>query len=364
MKRSTWVAAVVVGLAGALGGCSNLGDTCQPGGEAVVRSTPIGALAVDEETVYWTAKPAPGEPQRGEVWRKAKSGGEPERLYQSAEEPIFPFPRLSVDATHVYWLEMCSRPGITPPCAEVRRVPKAGGTVQTLVRDRVYMFAVDGDVLYYSTSNEQQPGLSTAAPSTDGAVWSRPKDGSGSPVALVSNLTRLRDVQVTATHVYFVADRGTPPGIVGREVWISRVPKTGGAVETAALADFAPDAFVLLEQGLLYLQDRAFYRAPLGDTMPELLTIYFDNDVAGLAVAGDTVYFGDAGKGVSGGGLDGEGSRYLCGAIRSMPLSGGESKPFAKDQVRPRSLLTDGAMLYWISGESDSSFVTIRRARL
>jgi len=364
MKRSTWVAAVVLGLSGALGGCFNFEDSCEPEGEVVARSHPIGAIAVDEEAVYWTASSGPGQLQFGHVWRKAKSGGEPERLYESVEQEAFPFPRLSVDATHVYWLETCSQPGFSPPCAEVRRMPKTGGTVQTLVRDRVYAFAVDADTLYYTTSNEQPNGNSTSGSTTDGVLWSRPKDGSGTPVALASNLTRLRDVQVTATHVYFVADRGTPPGIMGREVWISRVAKTGGNLETAALADFAPDAFVLLEQDLVYLQSDSFFRAPLGDTMPQLLKIYFDNAVNGLAIAGDTVYFADAGKGLSGGGLDGEGSRYECGAIRTMPLSGGEPRAFAKEQVRPRSLLTKEEMLYWLSGENDSSFVTIRRTRL
>lgn len=355
-----WVASVLLGLAGALGGCSD--DTCEPEGEVVTTSPQIGVLTLDEEAVYWTALPAAGQQRLGEVWRKPKQGGEPERLYQSVTDPIFPLPRIAVDATHVYWLEPCSQPGATP-CAEVRRVPKAGGSAQSLVRDRVFDFAVDGDTLYYSTSNQQLVESQPSAPGADGAVWSRPKDGSGEPVALVSNLTKLRHVKVEGAHVYFVADRAPPPGVTGREAWISRVPKTGGDVETAALADTYPDTFSLTDQGMVFFQDRTLLQVPPGEITPAFIANYFENPVEGLAVVGNTVYFGDSGRGVSGGGFDGEGSRYLCGSIRSMPLSGGESKAFSGGQIRPHSLITDGAMLYWVTGEpnADSS---IRRSKL
>jgi hypothetical protein len=355
-----WIAAALLGLAGALGACSD--DTCEPEGELVASSPQIGVIALDEEAVSWTALPAPGEPRVGEVWRKAKDGGEPERLYQGVEEAFFPFPRLSVDATHVYWLEPCSRPGVTPTCAEVRRVPKAGGAPQTLVRDRVYSFAVDGDRVYYSTSNEQQREGNPSAPGADGAVWSMPKDGSSQPVALASNLAKLRQVAVYGDHVYFVADRGTQPG-TGLEAWISRVPKMGGDVETAALASGYPDTFVLSDQGMVFFEDRTLVKVPEGDTRRVFVSSPSENSVQGLAAVGNTAYFGDSGR-IESGGFDGDDTKYICGAIRSMPLSGGEGKIFSQEQIRPHSLVIDGAMLYWVSQEPDFKSAAIRRSKL
>jgi hypothetical protein len=361
MASPARVAAVLLIVTGALAGCSD--DTCEPEGEVVARSSPIGVIALDEASVYWTSVASSGQERLGEVWRQSKDGGEPERLYQGVGDTIYPFPQLSVDATHVYWLEPCSLPGINPPCAEVRRVPKTGGSPQTLVRDRVYSFAVDGDRVYYSTSNEQLIGSNPSSPGADGTVWSRSKDGSGQPVALVSNLSKLRQVAVYGDSVYFVADRGTPPGVVGFSAWISRVPKTGGAVETAALTGGYPETFVLSDQGIVFFTYRNLIRVPPGDTMPVMLNPPVENDMESLVAAGGTAYFGDSGRTASGG-LDGDDTWYVCGAIRSMPLSGGESKRFAGDQIRPRSLVLDGAMLYWATEEPDFRSSTIRRARL
>jgi len=359
--RLAWAVTALLSLAGALSGCSD--GTCEPEGEFVARSPEIGVLALDEEAVYWTALTGPGPQQFGEIWRKAKAGGEPERLYQSEGHTFFPFPRIGVDATHVYWLEPCSRPGATP-CAEVRRVPKAGGEAQALVRDRVYSFAVDGDRLYYTTSNEQQREGNPSAPGADGAVWSMAKDGSGQPVSLVSNLSKLRHLRLEGEYVYFIADRGEQPGSVGLKAWISRVPKTDGTVETAALSGFPPDTFALTDQGLVFFEYRTLVKVPQGDTVPAFIHMLFENEVEGLVVSGDRAYFGDSGRGESGGGLDGEGSRYICGAIRSLPLSGGEGKVFSDEQIRPHSLLSDGAMLYWVSAEPGYEFAAIRRSPL
>lgn len=356
----TWAVAMLLGLVGALGGCGE--DTCEPEGELFAESPVIGVIAMDEEAVYWTAVSVTGDKRLGEVWRKAKEGGEPQQLYQSVEDPIFPFPAVSADATHAYWLEPCSRPG-DPPCAEVRRVPKAGGTAQTLVRDRVYSFALDGDRVYFSTSNQQQREGNPSAPGADGAVWSMPKDGSSAPVELVSNLEKLRHVAVDATHVYFVADRGTPPGLVGDEAWISRVPKTGGAVETAALSSIYPKSFVLMDELLVFLSDKSFSRVAKGEEQPELIKIYMEDPVEGLSVVADTVYFGDSGH-FEGTTLDPDASNYVCGAIRSIPLAGGEVKTFAEEQIKPRSIITDGALLYWVSGATDYRSDTIRRSKL
>lgn len=366
MKRSTWVAAVAVGLAGALGGCFNFEDTCEPEGEVFVRAFQIGTIALDEESVYWTAMAEPGQPRRGEIWRTAKSGGEPERLYQTAEDPFSTFSQLRVDATHVYWLEPCiGQPVTNPPCAEVRRVPKTGGTFQSLVRDRVFAFAVDGDRLYYTTSNEGRRPEAPPGPPDNGAVWSMPKDGSGPPAALVSNLVTLRQLVLDDTSVYFVANQGTPPGVVGSDkAWVSRVPKTGGTVEPVVVTFSYMDSFVLTDEWLVYFHDKNLSKVPRDGTQPTRLNPPAENKVDSFAVAGDTVYFADPGRSESGGGFDGEGSRYICGAIRSMSLSGGESKPLFEDQARPHSLQLDGSMLYWVSSESDFRSVTIRRSRL
>ena len=244
-------------------------------------------------------------------------------------------------------------------------MPKAGGEVQTLVRDRVYSFAVDGDRVYYTTSNEQQLEGNPSAPGADGAVWSLPSDGSGAPVALVSNLSKLRHLLVEGAYVYFIANRGEQPGSAGMEAWISRVPKTGGTVETAALASGYPNTFVLTDQGLLFFSDRNLVKVSQGgDLRPAFISPPAENPVEELVAAGNTVYFGDLGGSESGGGFDGEGSRYICGAIRTVPLSGGESKILSEEQIYPHALVTDGAMLYWAGGEPDANSQTIRRSRL
>ncbi|MDY7227518.1 hypothetical protein [Hyalangium rubrum] len=349
--------ALLLGLAGGLGGCGE--NTCEPEGEFFAQSRQIGVIAVDEAAVYWTAVSQDGDKQLGEVWRKAKDGGDPQRLYQGTADPIFPFPVVSADATHAYWLEPCSRPG-DPPCAEVRRVSKAGGTAQTLVRDRVFSFVLDGDRVYFSTSSQQQRNGNPSTPEADGAVWSMPKDGSSPPVALVENLDRLRHVAVDATHVYFVAARATA---TGREALISRVPKTGGAVEIAALTGISPYSFVLTDEWLVFHMDRSLSRVGKGEQQPAFIKNYTEDPVDGLVVVGDTVYFGDSGH-TEGTTLDPDASNYICGAIRSIPLSGGEVKTFSEEEIRPHSLMTDGTMLYWVSGSSDSPSNTIRRSKL
>lgn len=357
-----WVAAVFLGLAGALGGCSVEEYPCEPEGEAVASSPQVGVIALDEEAVYWTALPVPEESRAPEIWRKPKSGGEPARLYQGVGELSFPFPRLSVDATHVYWLEPCSRP-YEVPCAEVRRIPKSGGEAQTLVRDRVYTFVVDGDTLYFTTSNERLLEGNPSEPDPDGAVWAMPKDASGPPVALASNLARLRQMAVDGSHVYFIAARGVPPGVEeGGEAWISRVPKTGGDVEVAALATIRPDDFVLTARGVVYLSYRTLYRVEPGTIKPVMLNRTIGDDMEGLAVIGDTLYYGDSGH-YEGTFPDPDVTRYSCGSIRSLPLSGGEGEPFSREQIHPRALATDGEMLYWASGEPGHGAVTILRSR-
>ncbi|WP_224245486.1 TolB-like translocation protein [Hyalangium gracile] len=358
MLPSAWFLVGIICLSGMFGGCSE--GNCEPEGELFAEASGLGTIALDEEAVYWTARASSPENRAGQVWRKAKSGGEPELLYQGERDPIFDLPVLAVDATHVYWLERCGT-RLGDVCAEVRRVPKAGGPSQLLVRDDVYAFAVDGGRLFFSTSKERNTAPEVPTAGSKGTLWSMPKDGSGTPVALVTELEKLRDVALDDTHVYFVADRGLEEGSEGREAWVSRLPKAGGPVETVVWADGYPGHLVLTEQAMVLTSGTVLYRANRGDAMPVFLK-QVEGRVEDFAVSGDTVYFGDEGDYEDA--MLSDDPKYVCGAIRSMSLEEKVVKTFSQGQVRPHSLMTDGTMLYWASGSTDSAVTTLRRSRL
>jgi hypothetical protein len=159
-----------------------------------------GNVIVDDAYVYWVTWEIPGA-----VRRVPKAGGEVESL---AEDLYSPWD-ITQDATALYWGDS----DLT-----VRSVSKAGGCVVQLAaaQDEPQVTAVDDTHVYWVASYE-------------GAVRRVPKTG-GEIEDLATGQNQPFSVAVDDTHVYW----STNGGQVQDEGGVYRAPKAGGEVEPLA----------------------------------------------------------------------------------------------------------------------------------
>ena len=122
---------------------------------------------------------------------------------------------MAVDSTHLYWVDN----GQFDHEANVRRMPLAGGPIETLlsVPERVYSIAVAGGFVYAAHT--------TGGPDYAGHVYRIPTEG-GTAVSIATGFNPT-SVAVDGSWVYF--SEAVSPG--GR---ILRVPTSGGATEVVA----------------------------------------------------------------------------------------------------------------------------------
>lgn len=194
--------------------------------------------ALDNTYAYWTASNGVCAGVRG-VWRRAKSGGQPERLF--AADSLCPTPAslttindLSVDSTFAYWTARHTNPANS---SSVYRVTTAALTTDggaTVIADltspNAYV-ATSADGLFFSdgsnlkrylpdggsstlatTSSWLQVGIQVAFGyvyyATNEAIYRVPTGG-GTGTQLGPRFPALTSFAVTATHA-FVAVKGDP----------------------------------------------------------------------------------------------------------------------------------------------------------
>jgi len=171
------------------------------------------AIAVDATHVYWSVD--------GEVRRRAKSGGAIETL-AAAQDGVF---RIVVDGTYAYWIAANDE--------TVVRCPKAGGPTEVLASGQPYLddLAVDATHVYW-TARQLDPARNQ--------VRRRAKAG-GAVEAIVSELIFVgqgpyTDLVRDGAYVYWVASNQLPSHTIGR---LQRAVTTGGPVESLiSSADF------------------------------------------------------------------------------------------------------------------------------
>ena len=122
---------------------------CAPkdGGPVVTlaeRPGPAGALVVDRTGVYWLRGSSP----KAAILRVAKEGGEPSVLASGLRTSGF----LAQDAGFIYWAD--------PRKGAVMRVPKAGGAPAAVVEglDAPEALVVDGANVYWSETGARYEG--------------------------------------------------------------------------------------------------------------------------------------------------------------------------------------------------------------
>lgn len=167
----------------------------------------IYEMALDATHLYWITDGTHGP---SEVWRANRDTAELALLATSTERVY----ALAIDEEHVYFTET-SDPAYLVDGGRIRRVPKSGGTADTVVDalDNPTSVAVDETHVYF-----------TRAYSPDGEVLRAAKAG-GAVETLLIDVDNPWDIAVDATHVY-VSEMNRSQ--------ILRIPKAGGAREVLA----------------------------------------------------------------------------------------------------------------------------------
>lgn len=178
----------------------------QPPGTAVVRVPRAGGdnewlndgqnvrgLAADDEAVYWVN--AGSGPKSGSVVRWDASDRQTHALAAIDEAPI----TIAIDKTHVYWLAQRADGRGT-----VQRLPKAGGTVETVVTDLRWplSLALDGSHVYFTAGEPYAPGWEDLLAPPERAVLRVRKTG-GRLETVAGPRERARDVLVDDRAVYW-----------------------------------------------------------------------------------------------------------------------------------------------------------------
>lgn len=136
-----------------------LGRVAKTGGpaEVVLRGHPgMDQLVVDESAIYFRSN-------RG-LFKVAKAGGEPEQLIARTEHQNLD--RLVADATHLYFFYESKNAGKY----EVARLPKAGGTPQTIgpIGNSSGRLALSSTHIYYFREANLNEDLLVRVPKTGG----------------------------------------------------------------------------------------------------------------------------------------------------------------------------------------------------
>jgi hypothetical protein len=190
-----------------------------------------GALTMDNEFVYFGDEAG--------IHRFPKSGGDMEHLSANSDTSS-----IVVDDSHLYWTEGAIGGGA------IRRMPKAGGTQETLrsgnVLDNPGSIAVDDAYVYWTELGS-------------GKARRMAKDGSGDILDYVPEQPSYSasSIAVNDTHVFWTDTTGNADGRV------RRVPKDSGTVEDIALGQFGPGGIQLSSTHIYWFNYYGIWRLPL-----------------------------------------------------------------------------------------------------
>ncbi|MCO6451260.1 MAG: hypothetical protein J5I90_10785 [Caldilineales bacterium] len=212
-----------------------------------------GCCVLDDTYVYWTRR-EDGGPDN-EIWRIVKSGAGAPELVASLTPPenTYFIRNLAIDDTYIYWTE--GKTGIKaidqPGVGAVKRVPKAGGAIQTLadVGDGIEnpgSIALDATHIYWV---ERDTARARRVAKTGGAVldYSPSVDGFMAEFIAVNN-----------GNVYWT---DTNAGYAGK---VRRADKGGGGLADLAIGLLGPGNLVLTDNYVYFTQGGGVYRLPLG----------------------------------------------------------------------------------------------------
>lgn len=243
----------------------------------------------------------PPAPSDSVITVDAPKRAAPEVLADKQDMPA----AIAVDATHVYWANAGK--------AAVRRVPKAGGAVETLwerADTGAYALALDATHAYFGTL---------------GGIGRVPKAG-GAAETIESGDWPKR-IAVDADAVYFASDTR-----------VGRVPKAGDAGAAVGLGGGGEVGDAAIDDAFLYwVQQDGVRRVPKNGGPTQLLargTFRFTK----LALGANEVFWGDA----------------ILEAILAVPKAGGRVRFVSHAwNIAGRELVTDGADLL-VVGSSGS----------
>ena len=190
------------------------------------------ALALDDTHVYFGDNLG--------IKRVPKAGGAVETLATTEWSE-----KLAVDDSFLYWTE-------DDPLGEeaIRRIPQAGGSVQTILSganvDAPGAIVVDDTYVYWTERSNSRVA--------------RVAKGGGTPSTLVAAQGSYVGgaIAVDDTHVYWTDTTGSSDGRV------RRVPKAGGAIDDLALGLLGPGAVNLSASHVYWSDYGGVWRLPLG----------------------------------------------------------------------------------------------------
>lgn len=325
------------------------GKFCMPEGSVVVRgSNELSALVVSDGVIYWIDNKRANENYVYAMIKRTSVGGsDTQTLYTSDADYAHPLGSISVDETHVYWLDHCVERSST--CSRLMRVPKDGGDTVMLVRDDIYTFFVDETVVYYTTSDER--GLQEGNP--DGKIWVMDKAGGETDVVL-EGLQRLRGVTADEDSIYWSESEGS--GGSCRAV-VTKMPKAGGYAVTI-VDELGYLFWILADEYIFYMHEYILYRVPKdgGDKvrLATTMNIVSYSYLSHMAIDETHMYFSDPGYWE--GTTDDTSGTYICGAILRISRDGGTFETVAAGQYEPRGIDFHDGYVYWASAPG-----TIRR---
>jgi hypothetical protein len=172
------------------------------------------AIAVDDHSVYWTNRGAPGS-NSGSVMSVPTSGGTPQTLVAAQESPY----DIVVFEGFAYWSDEASS-------GSVQRISVSGGSANSVAgnQQRPGSLSVSGDHVYWINVE-------------GGDLLSAPLSG-GSPATLASGLTG-GGLAVDSTYIYSSAT-----GLIMGQGYVVEMALAGGSVATLAASQTDPRGIV------------------------------------------------------------------------------------------------------------------------
>jgi hypothetical protein len=245
------------------------------------------------------------------LWSIASQGGEPQRVTTGV------CGGLTVDDRFVFWTE---RHG-----GSVGRSEFAAGSPVTTLGGLVFAGRGPGDIVSDGSRIfwADVPGGEIRSASIDGADARVVASGMKEPTSLVRN----------ATHVYW-ANYALPGAI-----WRSPLQEGDGTAEPLVSELPMPNALGLTPTYVYWVdgqfQESRIMRVALGGGAPETLA----NVTGAISLATDDkfVYWGES-----------------TGAIRRLPLEGGNAVVVAEGQKNPISIMVDATHVYWANSKGDN----------
>lgn len=314
-------------LAIGLGGCGSSdgegkgGGPSRPGAPTVLAESDdlVLELAVDGERLFWVADNL--------LHAVPVTGGSPADVGASAGES------LVLDETYAY-LAGGAR-------GTVGRLPKAGGTFETIVtgQKEPTSLAVDASGVYFANWSSYENG-----PVADGSIVRSDLDGAN-VTALAEAIVYPRGLALGENDVFFVsASDGN----------LYRLPKTGGmpVIVLGGLNDPSPP---VIDDSAVYVRTRPSSDDQEGND--EIVRVGFDGSdasvvvserlgIADIGVQDGFVYYTRSGGFVS--------CDRPSGVVRRVPTTGGTPRDIAVEQSDPALLAVDASGVYWSNGSSSS----------